>query len=220
MKKRIVTIALVIALLATCFGGTLAYLKDSQAVKNTFTTGNVYITLTETDAVNGQNSYHLLPNMIVTKDPTITLNANSEDAYVAAKVTISGAALHDLIPMDGSADLININAVVSGGLLAQSTTYGEYNGLNVFQNDNYAVYQVANGNNTWTLYIFMKTAQEAGTVTPLFTTLKTLPEWDNAQMDKIRGMEINVQAFATQAYGFNDCYDAMTKSFGTEFYFG
>ena len=219
MKKRIVTIALVVALLATCFGGTQAYLKDSQAVKNTFTTGNVYITLAETGAVNGQKSYHLLPNMIVPKDPTITLNANSEDAYVAAKVTISGAALHDLIPMDGGADLININAVVSGGLLAQSTTYGEYNGLNVFQNDNYAVYQVANGNNTWTLYIFMKTAQKAGTVTPLFTTLKTLPEWDNAQMDKIRGMEINVQAYAVQAYGFENCYDAMTTAFANQFDF-
>ena len=140
MKKRIITICLVAALLATCFAGTYAYLTDTKAVKNTFTTGNVYITLTETGAENGLNSYHLIPGKSYTKDPTITLNAGSENAYVAAKVTISGAALYDLIPMDGSADLININAVVSGGLLSQSTTYGEYNGLAVFQNDNYAVY--------------------------------------------------------------------------------
>ena len=39
MKKRIVTIALVVALMATCFAGTYAYLKDDEAQVNTFTTG-------------------------------------------------------------------------------------------------------------------------------------------------------------------------------------
>ena len=37
MKKRIITICLVAALLATCFAGTYAYLTDTKAVKNTFT---------------------------------------------------------------------------------------------------------------------------------------------------------------------------------------
>lgn len=43
MKKRIVTIALVIALLCTCFAGTYAYLKDTEAAKNVMTVGNVDI---------------------------------------------------------------------------------------------------------------------------------------------------------------------------------
>ena len=43
MKKRIVTIALVVALLATCFAGTYAYLMDTDQVKNTMTVGNVTI---------------------------------------------------------------------------------------------------------------------------------------------------------------------------------
>lgn len=43
MKKRIVTIALVIALLATCFAGTYAYLTDKDAATNVMTLGNVYI---------------------------------------------------------------------------------------------------------------------------------------------------------------------------------
>ena len=43
MKKRIVTIALVAALLATCFAGTYAYLTDKDAAVNTMTLGNVYI---------------------------------------------------------------------------------------------------------------------------------------------------------------------------------
>lgn len=43
MKKRIVTIALVIALLAMCFAGTYAYLSDTDYAVNTMTYGNVTI---------------------------------------------------------------------------------------------------------------------------------------------------------------------------------
>lgn len=48
MKKRIVTIALVVALLATCFAGTYAYLTDFEQATNEFTIGNVGIDLYET----------------------------------------------------------------------------------------------------------------------------------------------------------------------------
>ena len=234
MKKRILTVALVVALLATCFGGTLAYLKDSEAQTNTFTTGNVLISLDEAvveknaegnlvakdeERTEDEQSYHLFPAMTVTKDPTITVDAESENAWVAAKVIISGAALYDLIPMDGSADLININAVASGGLLAQSTIYGDYNGLAVFQNDNYAVYQVAEGNNTWTLYIFMKAEQAAKAEIVLFDTLTIPAGWDNKEMALINGMNIDVQAFAVQVNGFADCYTAMTTAFKDAFKF-
>ena len=53
MKKRIVTIALVIALLATCFAGTFAYLKDTDAAVNTMTVGNVKIQQLEHKLVDG-----------------------------------------------------------------------------------------------------------------------------------------------------------------------
>ena len=43
MKKRILTIALVIALLATCFAGTYAYLTDTKAAKNVMVVGNISI---------------------------------------------------------------------------------------------------------------------------------------------------------------------------------
>lgn len=43
MKKRIVTIALVAALLATCFAGTYAYLQDTDKAVNTMTLGSVAI---------------------------------------------------------------------------------------------------------------------------------------------------------------------------------
>lgn len=43
MKKKIVTIALVVALVATCFAGTLAYLTDKDAAVNVMAMGNVKI---------------------------------------------------------------------------------------------------------------------------------------------------------------------------------
>ena len=68
MKKRIVTIALVIALLCTCFAGTYAYLQDTDAAKNTMTVGNVYIEQYEHKLVDGKlvdlgtsPTMHLMP---------------------------------------------------------------------------------------------------------------------------------------------------------------
>lgn len=238
MKKKILTLSLVIALLATCVGGTLAYLTDTEAQTNTFTTGNVYIDMDEakvkkdadktsttygdliadgTNRTSDPQTYHLYPGMKVTKDPTIYVRA-SEPAYVAAIVTVTGQLL-DLIKMEGSSDLIDINKVVSGGLLTQTTTYGTYNGLDVFQNSNYAVYQVAAGADTWKLYIFMKNEQPVGSEIELFDTLTISENWNNDDMKKINNMKITVNAYATQTNGFVDCYDAMTKAFKTEFPF-
>ena len=71
MKKRIVTIALVAALLATCFAGTYAYLTDKDAAVNTMTLGSVDIEQYEyeravnadgtykTDTIDGRTSYVL-----------------------------------------------------------------------------------------------------------------------------------------------------------------
>ena len=222
MKKRIVIIALVVALLATCFGGTLAYLKDTHAVKNTFTAGKVYITLTETGAANGQNSYHLIPGKTYTKDPTITLNSGSEKAWVAAKIIVSAdvvgeKGLCDLIGIPGS-DMIDVNVVASGGLLAKTPTAVEnWNGLGlVHETEDCVIYQEV-GTNKWTLYIFMKNAQVAGKETVLFNTLNVPKEWGNAEMAVIDTLEIDVEAYAVQAEGFGSCEKAMATAFSGKF---
>ena len=182
MKKRIITICLVAALLATCFAGTYAYLTDTKAVKNTFTTGNVYITLTETGAENGLNSYRLIPGKSYTKDPTITLNAGSEDAWIAAKITFTGYNAYDLL---------------KGGVLNTD-----------------AVEVIKDGN---VVYVFVKASQVAGATIDLFETLDVPAEWDNAQLDLLKDMIIDVEAYAVQAYGFASCKEAMQKAFATAF---
>lgn len=234
MKKRILTVALVVALLATCFAGTYAYLTDTDEQVNTFTTGKVDIALDEAvvekdttgnlvatnERTSENQEYHLFPAMTVTKDPTITVDADSEDAWVAAKVTITGD-LHSLIGVPGY-DNIDIHKLASGGLVdGAATQVTGWNGLSmVYETAECVIYQKADKeNNTWTLYIFMKAVQKKDAKIVLFNTLSIPAEWDNAEMAKVNGMKIDVQAFAVQANGFADCFEAMTTAFETDFPF-
>ena len=84
MKKKIVALCLCIALAVVAIGGaTLAYFTDTTpAVKNTFTVGNVDIDLTETTG----NSYTVIPGVDITKDPKVTVKADSATSYVFVEV--------------------------------------------------------------------------------------------------------------------------------------
>ena len=99
MKKtlaKILALALCAVLLVTgTVFVTLAYLQDSTKVlRNTFTSANVKIKLTERElAENGMNvlenrvevqerAYRLIPGKEYTKDPTITVIAGSESCYI------------------------------------------------------------------------------------------------------------------------------------------
>ena len=236
MKKKIFAIVLCVAMLAIAvIGGTMAYFTDTDAQTNTFTAGKVGISLDEaivakdaagnlvatgsrTDETQTLQSYHLFPAMKVTKDPTITVDNDSEDAYIAAIVTITGD-IYDLIGIPGT-DLIDINQIVSGGLVEKPSTHVQnWNGLDlVFETDDCVIYQDADkANNTWNLYIFMKSAQVANAKVVLFDTLTIPARWDNAEMAKVNGMNITVTAYATQTNGFADCFTAITTAFDTAF---
>ena len=84
MKKKIVSVCLVVCLLATAIiGTTLAYFTDkTDTVKNTFTVGNVDIDLKET---TGEN-YKMIPGTTLDKNPKVTVKGGSEDCYVFVKV--------------------------------------------------------------------------------------------------------------------------------------
>ena len=84
MKKTLLTIVLTVLICCTVMGTTLALLADkTTAIENTFTVGNIDITLTETGAdVNGKQSFKMVPGATLTKDPTVTVEANSEACYL------------------------------------------------------------------------------------------------------------------------------------------
>ena len=83
MKKKTLAIALAVVLVLCCaVGGTLAWLSDKTGpVTNTFTAGDISIDLTETT-----NNYKMVPGNTIAKDPTVTVNANSEACWLFVKV--------------------------------------------------------------------------------------------------------------------------------------
>lgn len=117
MNKKNVLV-MVLAMLLVCVmsvGGTIAWLTATTSpVINTFTSGNVAITLNEgevyelgatgtTDANLGtftddgatrvmDNTYQIIPGNKYDKDPTVTVKANSEDCYLFVKFEEGNAA--------------------------------------------------------------------------------------------------------------------------------
>lgn len=95
MKALVVTGAATLAL-TTAVGGTLAWLiAKSDTAVNTFTYGDINITLTETDTGDndgdpGTNTYEMVPGNEITKDPLITVEADSEDCWLFAKIEETG----------------------------------------------------------------------------------------------------------------------------------
>ncbi len=94
MKKKIVSLALAVCLIAIAAVGTLAYFTDKDTATNTFTSGKVDITLNETD--NEGNPFvqdqKLLPGSssanAIAKNATVTVSRDSEDSWVWVELLI------------------------------------------------------------------------------------------------------------------------------------
>ena len=100
-KALLLTLCAVLLVTASVLG-TMAFLTSTASVENTFTVGSVKITLDEAKVtadgkpVEGAervkaNSYKLMPGHTYTKDPTIHVDAASEDCFIRAKVTLTNA---------------------------------------------------------------------------------------------------------------------------------
>lgn len=240
MKRKILAFALVISMAVVAIAGaSLAYLTDTDEQTNTFTSGKVDITLDEAKVVLDEDKYiketledrtsedqdygKMYPGQVITKDPTITLAADSEKAYVAAIVTVSATDLQSLIGIEGT-DLIDINKLASGGLMSGDAAAKEDHPLAdgvlpVFGNETYSIYQ-ENVGGAYVFYVFMEKIMAPTEAVTLFNTITIPAEWDNAEMAKIVDLKINVKAYAVQTQTFDDCFDAMTTAFKDAFAFG
>ena len=97
MERKRTLLAAVVLLLIFIVGGAIAYFTDTEQKTNTFTIGNVDITLTEDgwDALPDSNSNNIpdgaenmLPGMSVTKDPVVNNVSTRTPAYVFVKVDV------------------------------------------------------------------------------------------------------------------------------------
>lgn len=95
-KKKLLSLIMSVALIgAIGVGATLAYFTDTESATNVITMGNVDIELEEPgfdkeDGNEDNTIEDITPGEEIVKDPTITAGENSQDAYVRAKIEITG----------------------------------------------------------------------------------------------------------------------------------
>ena len=251
MKKKILAVALAtIMVVIAVAGATLAYMTDTGKATNTFTVGNVKIELTEAkiqkndvtgniDAIDAANERFsstagdisvnfgkIYPGMTIHKDPNIK-NVGSEEAYIAAKITISSTpdagekTLYDVMGLAGT-DLLDISGFVTGGLLAVPTDPANnkiIDGGLACSNGDYLIYQRRVEGNKYVFYVFLEGKKAPGFDQTLFTTLTVPATWNNDEIAAFKKLAIDIEAYAVQTNGFATCYAAMTTAFDTAFHF-
>ena len=197
-KALLLTLCAVL-LVAASVMGTMAYLTSTDKVENTFTVGNVTITLDEakvntdgTPAAPAErvkaNEYKLLPGHTYTKDPMVTVLNGSEASYIKMTVTFSKASALDAIFAPTGADLTSI--------------FNGYDSANWIYKDNT---KDANAD-TRTYEFWYKETVGAPTadvaLDALFDSITVPGTITNEQLATIEGMTITVNAYAIQADGF------------------
>ncbi len=197
-KSKILATALAAALLVTgTVFGTMAYLTDQDTVTNTMTVGNIDITLDEakTDVdgtpVEGaarvqENTYKLVPGHKYTKDPTVHVEADSEDSYVFVTVT------------NEIADIEAAKTDAYAPILKQITDNGwkKLTGYDVYYQE------------------YTSPAEE--TDLKVFDNFKINGEVENAELAEYAGKTIVVNAYAVQQDGFGSAEAAWAATFGVD----
>lgn len=162
--------------------GTMAYLTSQDQVVNTFTVGNVAITLDEKDVDNSTpgendrdkaNAYKLMPGHNYEKDPIVHVDANSEDCYLFVKVVNKIANIE--------AEKTVAQQMTEKGWVAVDAA----NGIYVYTTDKTNPAVVTKGSNI--------------TVFENFTIAGNV---DNTTLATYAGKTITVNAYAIQADGF------------------
>lgn len=233
-KRKILLVAMSLCMVAIlAVGTTLAYMTDTDVTVNTFKTGKVGLTLDEApvqkneetgdyeaqegDRVHANEYADVYPGNVLDKDPTIVLDSDSKDAWVAAKIVITGAGVYELF-QSGYGDYLDITKddIITGGLIDKTSgNFEEWEGMLKATGAGFVIAQDANkAANTWTLYLYLTEIQSAGDDTVLFEKITIPDTWKNQEMEWFDGMSIDITAYAVQADGFATCQEAMGAAFG------
>lgn len=181
-KKALLLSLCAVMLVTASVLGTMAYLTSTDEVVNTFTVGNVAITLDETDVDNSTpgendrdqaNEYKLMPGKEYVKDPIVHVDADSEDCYLFVKVANEIADIEDTKTV--------LEQMGEHGWVAVDGAEGVY----VYtQNDVLAVVK-------------------GDTDVTVFDTFKVSGNVDNDTLASYTSKKIDVTAYAIQADGFD-----------------
>lgn len=222
-------------------GTTVAYFSSTRQMTNTFTSGNVEIALSEA-AVKKDASGNLVedtearrifgnadatindygrvrPGQSIFKDPTVT-NTGDDAEWIAVKVILTDAAgdLTKVMGYEGYED-IDIEILLSGGLLDETVHFGTWNGIpDVCHNDRYAMIQVPHAaEGKFEFFFLLLQPLEPGESVVIFDHVSFPGEWNNTEMQHLTNLKIDVQAFGVQTLDLDTCQEAMTEAFPEHF---
>ncbi len=101
-KKVLIAVCALVLVIVVAIGGTVAWLTDStDELTNTFTYGDINISLwehklnadgtldTATKVSTGQTGFKMIPGNSIAKNPTVTVEAGSEDCWLFVQITES-----------------------------------------------------------------------------------------------------------------------------------
>lgn len=110
-KKLTAGVAALILCITGVTYGTLAYFTDKDTRANVITIGHVTGTLTETDEhmrddnTIGKDYTNVEPGDVLDKDPTVTLDKGSEDAYVRVGINYDGLTKEQALAIENNLDI-------------------------------------------------------------------------------------------------------------------
>lgn len=191
-KTKAILMALcAVLLVAASVMGTLAYLTSNDSVTNTFTVGNVVITMDEKDVDNSTdnaerdkaNAYKLVPGHEYEKDPIIHVDANSEKCYLFVKVVNEIAAIEEKGTTEAPAATTVAAQMTANGWKAVDGQTGVF----VYTKNTENPFAVAGGENV-----------------TVFEKFIIDDDVDNATLANYSNKKITVTAYAIQADGFAD----------------
>ena len=231
-SKTLLTMLSAAVIVAVTAFGTIAYFNDTDSDVNTFTVGRVNLELDEADVdengviendgkrVKG-NEYHLIPGQTYVKDPTVTVKANSADAYVRMLVYVERIdQLKKALPQfDSKGQAIEANQkyyndelfliqMLCNGWDSDTWKYEDYEEVTVAGKTTgiYEFRYVANEKDTEgnTLESEVVVANSEATKLPaLFESITVPGEIDNEHLAFLNDVQIVVKAHAIQADGFD-----------------
>lgn len=200
--KALLVVACALLLVAASVFGTMAYLTSKDTVTNTFTIGKVEITLDEAKVdLNGtavtpdervkNNSYKLMPGHSYTKDPTVHVDAASEDSWIFVKVE-NGIATFEAATSSEEGGYKKIaDQIVAKGWTALDGVAGVY----------YKSYDKSTTGANLVVFENFKMADNANEVNG----------WGSISADTTK---VTVTAYAVQKDGFENANAAWTATFG------
>ena len=224
-KKKIISLCLVVCLLATAIGGTLAYFTDTEAVKNVMTMGNVDIEQIEQERspAGGLQPYTqnqtLLPmggydwEEVNVNGDSISVLADGLDKIVTVKNNGNSAAyVRTIVALEAGKSEDEAKSMWYNNLAVSDNS----DGTQVIGEDNNLFVQIGNSWFAIVVYTYCDAIAAGTESVPSLTGVGLYPETTKEDVANLEGdYEVLVVSQAVQASDMgDDAGAALDKAFG------